>query len=60
MAGDMWCHPDEVTMVDPMEELHWDLIRALQRAYVGVADEDDMKVICYVCGIKIEEIKNGT
>jgi hypothetical protein len=36
---------------DGLAELHFSIASALQRALKGLADEGDIRLLCYACGV---------
>jgi len=51
-----------VAVMDDMRQLHEELqartIEALKHAAYGIPDEDDVKLLCWQCGVPFEEIKS--
>ena len=41
---------------DGLAELHFSIAAALQRALKGLADEGDIRLLCYACGVDAVEI----
>ena len=41
---------------DGLTELHYSIAGALQRALKGLADEGDIRLLCYACGVDSAEI----
>lgn len=42
--------------IDPMEELHWCLVAALQRVAQGLSTVDDAKLLCWATAIDERDI----
>jgi hypothetical protein len=47
---------DSQEQQDGLAELHFSIASALQRALKGLADEGDVRLLCYACGVDAAEI----